>query len=216
MQIPYSWVRIPPRPFLPCGHFCFTSVPVDFRVRIPDSRLSQPVPEIPEPVIALPEEGNWYVLHTKSRQEKALAADLAAMGVGYYLPLHRQPRFHGRRKVQVELPLFPGYVFMRGELDQAYEADRTRRVARIIPVTEPALFEWELRNISLAIFQEAPLDPYPYLAEGTRVEVRSGPFKGLQGRVELRRTINRLVLQVGMLGRAMSIEIDASLLDPLR
>ena len=167
------------------------------------------------PTPPLPETGEWFVLHTRSRQEKILAADLAAMSIGCYLPMIEHVRFYGRRKAQVELPLFAGYLFLRGSREDAYRADRTKRVAQIIPVTDQAKLTWELANIHLAVSARVPLDPYPYLTEGTRVEVRSGPFRGLQGIVEKRTRPTRLVLNVDILGRAVSLEIDGSLLDPL-
>jgi transcription antitermination factor NusG len=170
-----------------------------------------------ETKIELPsaEVGDWHVLHTKSRQEKVVAADLGAMGIAYYLPLVSQVRYYGRRKAKVAMPLFPGYVFLRGSLDQVYEADRTKRIANIIEVNAQEQLDWELRNLHLALSQEAALRPFPFLKKGVRVEVRSGPFRGLQGIIEGRATENRLILQVDMLGRAVSLEIEGALLDPI-
>ena len=159
--------------------------------------------------------GLWYVLHTKSRQEKILADELAARRVEHYLPLIKRPRFYGKRKAVVEEPLFPGYVFLFGDLDHAYVADRTKRVANIITVADQRQLEWELNNIRLALSQAAPLDPYPHLTRGVRVEVRSGPFQGLQGIIEDKGKDSRLILQVDVLGRAVSLEIDGALLDPV-
>ncbi|QNN24870.1 hypothetical protein HED60_22175 [Planctomycetales bacterium ZRK34] len=165
--------------------------------------------------VDLPTQGDWFVLHTRSRQEKALTADLLAMNVGVYLPLQSQIRFHGQRKVKARLPLFPGYLFLRGTREQAFLADRTRRVANIITVNDQQTIDCQLRNLHLALSQEAPLDPYPYLQKGTWVEVTAGPFRGLQGVVENRLSADRLLLQIDMLGRAMSLEIDPSLLQVL-
>ena len=164
---------------------------------------------------ALPATGDWYVLHTRSRQEKILAADLGAMNIGYYLPLVRQNRTHGARKQTVNLPMFPGYLFLRGTREQAFAADRTKRVANIITVADQQHIGWELENLHLALAHDVTLDPFPYLDKGVRVEVRSGPMRGLQGVVESRKSMDRLVLQIDMLGRAMSMEIDAALLDPI-
>jgi transcription termination/antitermination protein NusG len=155
----------------------------------------------------------WHVLHTKSRQEKALASALSAMGCAYYLPLVERARYFGRRKARVEVPLFPGYLFLWGTFDQAYEADRTKRVAQVITVADQTTLEWEIRNIRLALARKAPLSPHPYLQKGVRVEVRCGPFRGLQGVVESRRGRDRLILQVDAFGRAVSLEIEESLLD---
>jgi transcription antitermination factor NusG len=157
--------------------------------------------------------GLWYVLHTKSRQEKALAEELDRMHIPFYLPIIEQVRYHGKRKATVTEPLFAGYVFLRGSLDEAYLADRTKRVANILPVHDQQTLDIELRNLALALHQQAPLDPYPYLKKGRRVQVRAGPFRGLQGLVEERLGWTRLVLGVSMLGQAVSLEIDGSLLD---
>lgn len=170
---------------------------------------------IPGPAFVRGGTGLWFVLHTKSRQEKALAGDLERMGVPCYLPLVSKVRFHGPRQAVVDEPLFPGYLFLRGTLDQAYTADRTKRVANIINVRNQDRIDWELRNLWVALGRGATLDPYPYLQLGRRVVVRSGPFQGLQGMVEERLTWNRLILAIEMLGQAVSLQIDGSLLDPV-
>lgn len=158
---------------------------------------------------------SWFVLHTKSRQEKALAEDLASLGVSHFLPLIKQVRHYGRRKISVALPLFPGYLFVRGRKERIYLADRSKRLVSVISVSNQVGLNWELRNLNLALSNHVGLDPFPFLKSGVRVEVRSGPLRGLQGLVEARNQTNRLVLQVEMLGRAMSMEIEASLLDPV-
>src|SRR6187551_177663 len=112
--------------------------------------------------------GSWLVLRTRSRQEKALAKDLAARGVGHFLPLVIRTKFYGDRKVKVEAPLFPGYLFLRGPLDAAYDADRSGRVAQIIPVLNQVQLDRELRSIYTALQGDATLDPYPFLQNGVR------------------------------------------------
>ncbi len=159
--------------------------------------------------------GDWHVLHTKSRQEKVLSEDLAALSIAHFLPLVRSVRYYGKRKAVVDEPLFPGYIFLRGSIEQAYIADRTRRVAHIIKVADQQLIDWELRNLSMALANTAALMAYPFLKEGVRVEVRSGPFRGLQGVIDGRSKNDRLLLQVNTLGRGVSLEIDGSLLEPI-
>ena len=155
----------------------------------------------------------WHVLHVKSRQEKALTADLRALSIPHFLPLVRQVKFHGGRKVTVETPLFPGYVFLRGTVDEAYQADRTRRVAGIIKVADQKHLDWELRNIHLALTRAAPLVAYAHLKKGVRVRVTAGPMAGLEGMIKDHASRERLVLQVNMLGQAVSLEVDGGLLE---
>lgn len=160
-------------------------------------------------------QGCWFVLHTRSRQEKILARELDGRQIAYFLPIVRRVRYYGVRRAMVEVPLFPGYLFLRGSLDEAYAADRTHRVAQIIEVGDQARIDWELKNVYLATAGGVDLDPYPFLKKGVRVEVRAGPLRGLQGVVEDATRKDRLVLQVDVLGRASSLEIDGSLLDVL-
>jgi transcription antitermination factor NusG len=155
----------------------------------------------------------WTVLQVKSRQEKALANDLRALSIQHYLPTIHRVQVYGGRRFKVELPMFPGYLFLSGSLDEVYTADRTRRVAKIIQVFDQKQLDWELTNLRLALEGSACLDPYPFLKKGVRVEVRSGPFRGLEGLVEDRAGATRLILQIEMLGRAMSLEIDGSQLE---
>lgn len=169
--------------------------------------------------ISLPEcldlPGFWHLLHTKSRQEKALAESLATLGIPHYLPLITIQRRYGDRRATVELPLFPGYVFLKGSLDETYEADRTKRVARIIPIADQHQITWEIRNLAIALASEQTLDPYPFLTKGVKVEVRTGPLRGLQGIVEGRTHRDRLILQINALGQATSLEIDGAVLEPI-
>ena len=157
----------------------------------------------------------WYVLHTKSRQEKALAESLDAMQVRYYLPIIDHVRIHGGRRARVQMPMFPGYLFLHGSRDDAFASDRTRRVAHIIHVPDQQRLTEELNNIRLALSNAQPMDPYPYLAAGVRVVVRCGPLQGMTGKVESRTQLNRLILQVDVLGQACSLEVDGTILDVL-
>ena len=148
-----------------------------------------------------------------SRQEKSLSRDLQAVNVAHYLPLVRQVRYYGKRKAVVEEPLFPGYVFLLGSLDDAYVADRTKRVANIIRVNDQERIDWELRNLQLALGRSATLNPFPHLRKGLRVHIRSGPFEGIEGLIEDRSRNDRVLLQVDVLGRAVCLEVDGALLD---
>jgi transcription antitermination factor NusG len=154
----------------------------------------------------------WHVIHTKSRQEKSLAEQLAAAGIDHFLPLSREVRYYGRRKFAVELPLFPGYVFLRGTVEDWYFAERSGRVARVISVADQRRLDQDLANVKLALDRGAPLTPLAWLVNGVRVEVAAGPFKGIRGVVEGFLKDARLALQVDMLGRAAQLEIDRSLL----
>ena len=166
------------------------------------------------PLLSAP-GSRWHVLQTLARQEKALAKDLAARGVEHYLPLQANVRYYGRRKLTTQLPIFPGYLFLRGTLDDAYRADRTKRVARIIEVSDQERLESELAQIRLALEAGVTLTPYLKLTKGTRVEVCTGPLRGMIGEVEDQVRPDRLILRVKTLGQAVSLDIETALIERL-
>ena len=138
-----------------------------------------------------------------------------ARGVSSFLPLSTHVRYYGGHKEIVDLPIFPGYVFLRGTPQDAYSLDRNGRVAQIIAIANQRQVNWELSNIHFALCNDVPLCKYQYLKKGARVEVRSGPLRGLQGIIECRAKRDRLILQVEILGTAVSLEVDGALLDVL-
>ena len=172
--------------------------------------------ECQDPVLtAGQDQATWFVLHTRSRQEKAVAESLSALGIEHFLPtVERRKRYAHRTRI-VEFPLFPSYVFMRGGDSARVAAYDTQRVAAVLPVKDQARLEHELNQIRFAIDSGVEVDPYPYLKVGNWVRVRSGPLQGLEGIVEDRREIQRLILQVHVLNRALSLGIDGHLLEPL-
>ena len=157
----------------------------------------------------------WHVLHTKSRQEKAVARTLEARGIEYYVPIVTRIAYRHGRRLRIEQPLFAGYVFLRGTLEDTYQAVSTKRIANVLAVDDQERFEREMAEIREAIDRGADLSPASYLDIGQRVRVTEGPFRGLEGLVDGRRSSNRLVLQVDALGRATSFEIDGDLLEPV-
>ncbi len=160
-------------------------------------------------------EARWHVLHTLARQEKALAKDLAARRIEHYLPLQNSVRYYGKRKLTSEVPVFPGYLFLHGSLDDAYTADRTKRVAKIIAVPDQQQLEAELAQIRRALEAGLTLIPYEKMTIGTMVEVTSGPLRGMIGEVEDHARPGRLILRVKTLGQAVSLDIEAALLERL-
>jgi transcriptional antiterminator RfaH len=155
------------------------------------------------------------VLHTRSRQEKAVARYLDAAGKRFYLPLIDRVTIVRGRKLVSHVPLFPGYVFLSGALDDAYAAISTRRVCKLIRVGDQRRFVEQLEIIRDALVRGAELYRCPFAVVGTRCRVSRGPFQGIEGVVSRRLERNRLALQIDTLGQAALLEIDADLLEPI-
>ncbi len=159
-------------------------------------------------------DGRWFVLHTKSRQEKVVAEFLTESHIHCVLPLVTKVTYYGKRKIKSDLPLFPGYVFLKGTANDAYSVDRTRRLVRIIPVFDQIRLDIELQSLAKALATDNTFDPHPFLVAGARVMVKSGPLRGVHGIIESRGKLHRLILQIEILGQAVSMEIEAGLVEP--
>lgn len=159
------------------------------------------------------DQPRWWVLRTRSRQEKAVAAALMSLAIPHYCPLINAQRYHGSRRTSVNLPLFPGYVFLHGDRDATFEIERTKRIASVLHVHDQLGLHRELENLRRAVRLDAGFDPYPYLSHGTWARVKSGPYAGIQGRIDRQASPNKLILQVDLLQSAMAIELDGALLE---
>ena len=157
--------------------------------------------------------GPWWVAHTKSRNEKALAHDLISKQISYFLPMSWKVQHKHGRKMRSLLPLFGGYVFFCGGENERLEALRTNRVATIIEVKDQQKIVEELCKIELALRKGAPLEPHHYVKTGQRCRVLSGSLMGLEGIVMKTKAGARLILQVDILGQAASVEIDTDLIE---
>jgi len=141
--------------------------------------------------------GQWWVAHTKSRNEKALANELVRKDISYFLPL------------------FSGYLFFCGDERQRIELLKTNRVANLIDVKDQQRLLGELLQIEQAVEAGVDLTPHEYIKKGQRCRVLTGSLAGLQGIVIRTKTTARLVLQVDMLGQAASVEIDTDMIEPV-
>ncbi len=177
-------------------------------------RFEDNPPILPEGIASVSElQGEWWVAHTKARNEKSLACDLLDRNVDYFLPLIEKVKFSGGRKRRLMLPLFSSYVFFCGGAEQRYEVLATDRVCQVIRVLHREQFVGELLAIQQAINSKVHLDLHPLAAVGKRCRVIAGPLQGVVGSVIRLDNRARLVLWVSMLGRGASLEIDADLLE---
>ena len=162
--------------------------------------------------------GRWWVAHTKARFEKAFAADLLARSVAYFLPMAERLTFSGGRRRRGMVPLFPSYVFFCDPGDDArHGAMATGRLCQVLNVADQRRLVGELSALELALAAKVPLAPYATAAAavGSRCRVTCGPFRGLEGTVVRGDGRTRIVLEVGMLGRGVVMEIEAGLLEPV-
>ncbi len=157
----------------------------------------------------------WWVLYTKARQEKAIARDLFAWKIPFYLPLVKKRWLSRGRRVCSHIPLFAGYVFLHGTDDERVRSLTTNRLSRILDVDDPERLLFDLRQLRALIASNAPLTAESRLVPGNRVRVRRGSLAGLEGTVLTRRGQTRLLVEVNFLQQGASVEIDDFLLETI-
>ncbi len=162
-------------------------------------------------------DGFWYALHVRPRFEKVVARNLHGKGYEEYLPLyHRRSRWSDRIK-DVELPLFPGYVFCRFNVLQRLPVLMIPGVHTIVGIgkTPLAVNSFELDSIRAVLASGSHYEPWPFMEVGEKVQVEYGPLAGTNGIVTMLKNSYRLVISVNLLQRSVAVEIDRECLKPI-
>ena len=161
----------------------------------------------------------WYAVHTRSRHEKQVDLFLSERGVETFLPLvHTLSRRRDRKKY-VDIPLFPGYLFVFTEKERLLvDVKYTRGVTRIIGTDLDAptpIPDKQILDIKSIMETEVKLDPFPYLKKGRMVRVKSGPLKGLEGILVERKGHYKLVIKIDLLQKGAAAEVYISDIEPI-
>jgi transcription antitermination factor NusG len=172
-----------------------------------------PAPGLPGAYV----EPRWYAAHTCSRHEKTVAQQLEQRGVTCFLPLYRAIHRWKDRDAAVQLPLFPGYIFVRIALRDRLAVLTVPGLVRLIgfgglPMSLP---DREFERLRLGLAAELCVQPHPYLKLGQRVRVTSGPFEGLEGILKRKNENFRLVLTLDLIMRSVVLDIDGAQVEPV-
>ena len=158
----------------------------------------------------------WWCFSTLARAEKAIARRLLAQQIPFYCPtITKRFRSKSGRLRESFVPLFPSYVFVRGDESQRIAVLKTNKISRCQEVIDPSRLIEDLRKIQQAIAAGAPLTPEARIVAGNRIRVRSGPFAGVEGYVLRREGKTRLLLAVRFIEQGVSMEIDEALLETM-
>jgi transcription antitermination factor NusG len=169
------------------------------------------------PIDQLESPHAWYALYTRHQHEKTVAHILTNKGFDTLLPLYQVARKWTDRTKLLFLPLFPCYVFLRGDLERRLDIMTTPGIHSLVssagqPLAIPPA---EIDAIQRAVESGSHIEPHPLLKCGDWVRVKHGPLEGVRGILVRKRNLYRLILSVEMLGKAASVEIDAFLVERL-
>ena len=157
-------------------------------------------------------EPRWYAAYTSANHEKSVAQQLAVRSVEHFVPLYESVRRWKDRKVRLQLPLFPGYVFVRLVLRDRLQVLQVPGVAKLVGFNgmPTALPQEEIEALRRSLGKGVRAEPHPYLTAGRRVRVRTGSLAGLEGVLLRRKNRTRFVISLDLIMRSVAVEIDGS------
>ena len=159
----------------------------------------------------------WYALRVRSRYENIVGSHLHARGYEWLLPLCKCRRRWSDRLKEIELPLFPGYVFCRFNLMKRLPILTIPGVVHVVGIGKIPLpiDEGEIASINAAVKSGLPSQPWPFLQIGQRVRIEHGPLCGVEGILLGFRGHQRLVLSVTLLQRSVAVQVDEPWVQPI-
>jgi len=159
----------------------------------------------------------WYAAYTSPRHEKRVAQQMEGRQIHCFLPLYKSVRRWKDRRKQLELPLFPGYVFVHMALKDRLQVLQLPGVVQFVNFNgKPApLPDAEIEALRNGLARNLCAEPHPYLKIGRRVRVHSGPIAGLEGILVRRKDKFRVVLSIHLIQRSVAVEVDEAEIEPV-
>jgi len=160
----------------------------------------------------------WYAVYTRAQHEKRVAQLLAQRSVEHFLPIYETVHRWKDRKMCLQLPLFPGYLFVRIALIDRLRVLQVPSVVRLVGFNggPTALADEEIEGLRRALAEGVRAEPHPYLRVGRRVRITAGPLAGREGILKRWRGDQRVVLSTDLIQRSILVDVDASCVAPVQ
>lgn len=162
-------------------------------------------------------EPRWYAAYTSANHEKRVAEQLGVRDVEHFLPTYSSVRRWKDRRVTLQMPLFPGYVFVRLALRNRLKVLQLPSVARLVGFNgmPAALPQDEIEALRAGLAGVVSAEPYPYLTVGRHVRIIGGPLAGRDGILVRRKGVLRAVLSLNLIQRSILVDVEADALEPI-
>jgi transcription elongation factor/antiterminator RfaH len=161
-----------------------------------------------DPIIKKPA---WYVAHTRSRFEQVVFDGLQGKSLEAFLPKITTMSKRRDRRKKIRIPLFPGYVFLKSDLnvDERLEIVKTVGLVRLVgnkdgPVAVP---DESIESLRIMVATESPVETGSRFKKGDRVMVVEGPFAGVVGIFVRYRGHGRIVVEIEALGQYAAVSV---------
>jgi transcription antitermination factor NusG len=162
-------------------------------------------------------EVRWYAAYTCANHEKRVREQLEQRSVEAFLPVYETVRRWKDRRVQLEMPLFPGYVFVHLALRDRLRVMQVPSVVRVVGFNghPSALPDEEIEALRRGLAKGVRAEPHPFLSTGRRVRIKAGPLEGKEGILIRRKGIFRVVLSIDLIQRSIMVDVDVADVDPM-
>ncbi len=158
---------------------------------------------------------NWYLVHTKPRQERCALDNLQCQGYECYFPTMPAEKLRYGKLGVVDQALFPRYLFIRLGKDPASQSwtpiRSTKGVSRLVTFgTTPAKVDDAL--IALLRNQEAlfQAEPDHFFKPGERVRIMAGPFIDIEGIYQMADADQRVMVLIELMSKQVNIHLAPS------
>jgi len=157
-------------------------------------------------------EPRWYAAYTSANHEKRVAEQLGVREVEHFLPQYASVRRWKDRRVTLQMPLFPGYVFVRLALRDRLQVLQIPGVVQLVGFggRPYPLLDNEIEGLRAGIRNALRVKPHPFLTIGSRVRVVCGPLAGVEGVLVRTKNLCRVVLSLELIARAAAVDVDAA------
>jgi transcription antitermination factor NusG len=158
------------------------------------------------------EYDRWYVAYTPPRHEKRVFENLRLREIESFLPTYTKVhRWSNRTNAKVELPIFPGYVFVRIKLRDKSSVLCTPSVVNMVSFAgrPSSIPDADVEALRIGV-EKLQAEPHPFLKIGQRVRVRRGPLSGMEGILVQKKDDCRFVLSMDLIAKSVSVKIDSS------
>jgi transcription antitermination factor NusG len=179
-------------------------------------QLSCHRPSAPPPFISAATERNWYAVFTTPKHEKSVVKHLGIREIESFLPTYETVHvWKNRQRMKVVLPLFPNYLFVH---IQCAERTRVLESPGVIQLVGNGRESLPLPNAEIealrSVLHTRRIEPFHELVVGTRVRVKGGIMRGVEGTLVRRSDSLRFVLSLELINQHAAIEVDAEDLEP--
>jgi len=160
---------------------------------------------------------NWYLIHTKPRQEKCAIENLQWQGYECYLPTMPAEKLRLGKISTAQQPLFPRYLFIRlgqGPSAQSWTPIRsTKGVSRLVTFgNAPAKVDDTLIQVLRKQESVAQIEPERLFKSGERVRIITSPFADIEGIYQMTNADQRVMVLIELMSKRVKITVSPSAL----